>query len=65
VRLTIALLGWSFDLSMEPTASDDDPQRDLGTTGHYPVGFVARHDVPEEVSYPQRTPAWDDEDRRR
>lgn len=33
MRLTIALLGWSFDLSMEPTVTaDDDPQRDLGTT---------------------------------
>lgn len=60
MRLTIALLGFTFDASIEPTAADEDR---AGDTTSYPVGF-ARHSPPEEIPLPQRTPAWDEPEER-
>jgi hypothetical protein len=59
--LTLSLLGWTMDWSIEPTATEaaDDPLRDLGATGVTFVGF-AQHATPEDVPLPQRTPAWDE-----
>jgi hypothetical protein len=52
MRLTFQLLGLELDVTFGPaeTASEDDPLRDLGATGHYPVGFVANHDMPDEAA---------------
>lgn len=65
-RLTIALLGWTFDWSIEPTAAEaeDDGGSSLngGTTGAYPVGFTATFEIPEEVAVPMRCNGWPDED---
>lgn len=44
MRLTIVLLGHTLDLSLEPTAADEDPSPDAsmdgGTTASTPMGFT-------------------------
>lgn len=46
MRLTIVVLGWTFDWTAEPTATDEpeDTARDLsgGSTGSTPMGFTAQ-----------------------
>jgi hypothetical protein len=64
MRLTLILLGHTFDLSLEPTASEDeaDPLRDLGATGVTYVGFTAAHDVPADLPWVERDNGWGDEE---
>ena len=63
MRLTIALLGWTLDWSLEPSSveDEDDPTFALngGTTGGYYVGF-ASHVAPEEIAAPMHCPSWDE-----
>ena len=62
MRVTLVLLGWTFDWSLEPTAAeaeDESNSLDGGTTASYPVGFT-HWPVPEEVPYQPHTPAWDE-----
>lgn len=61
MRLTIVLLGHTFDLSLEPTATEDAETCSLdgGTTSAYPVGFTV-WPVPEEIAAPQHCPSWDE-----
>ena len=59
MRLTVALLGWSLDLSLEPTTTEDEAPTNQGDTGGTWVGFAV-HATPEDVPLPQRTPAWDE-----
>lgn len=42
MRLTIVLLGHTFDLSLEPTTAETEEASSLdgGTTAAYPVGFT-------------------------
>lgn len=45
MRLTFSLLGLELDITFGlATDADPDPLRDLGTTGHQPVGFVRPRD---------------------
>lgn len=64
MRVTIAVLGWTFDWSIEPTAAETEGNSlDGGTTASYgPIGFTASWPTVEEVPMPQRTPAWDDDE---
>lgn len=59
MRLTLAILGWTWDLSLEPTADDEGNSLDGGTTSAYPISFTA-WPQPEDAPMPQRTPAWDE-----
>lgn len=65
-RLTLALLGWTFDWSIEPTAdeAEDDGGRDLGYTTANPVGFVPAFEVPDFVPGADRNNGWGDEGNR-
>lgn len=63
--LTLWLLGAEvFAVEYSPLDGDaaDETYIDAGTTGHYSLGFVAAHEIPQDVALPQRTPAWDDEE---
>jgi hypothetical protein len=66
MRLTIELLGHTFDLSLGPTASEAedeaDPLRDFGATGGTYVGFTAAHDVPADLPWVERDNGWGDEE---
>ena len=56
------LLGHTLDLSLEPTAADEDEApTNQGDTGGTWVGFAV-HATPEDIPLPQRTPPWDDEE---
>lgn len=63
-RVTIALLGWTFDWSIEPTAAEveDDGPRDLGYTNGTFLSFTSGHDIPEEAAVPMRCNGWPDEE---
>ena len=63
MRLTLALLGWTWDWSLEPTTPEAEAHSlDGGLLASTPVGFTAAYPVPEEVPLPQRVPPWDDEE---
>jgi hypothetical protein len=62
MRLTLVLLGHTFDLSLEPTAAEADTcSLDGGTTASTgPVGFVSSWPTPAEWQPPERTIPWDE-----
>lgn len=69
MRLTLALLGWTLDWSLEPTAEvevevEDDGGRDLGYTTATPVGYFAALEVPDFVPGTDRNNGWGDEGNR-
>jgi hypothetical protein len=60
MRVTLALLGWTLDWSLEPTATEAETcSLDGGTTAAYPMGFT-HWPVPEEIAAPQHCPSWDE-----
>lgn len=48
-------------LDLGTPAAEDETPTDMGTTGHYPVGFVASHEVPDEVAIHRPTSPWEDD----
>jgi hypothetical protein len=65
-RVTINLLGWTFDWSIEPTAAEaeaEDAGNDSGYTAASFVGF-APFEVPDEMPLPMRNNGWGDEGNR-
>lgn len=63
MRVTLALLGWTWDWSLEPTATDSETcSLDGGTTGGQYVGFTASHDVPADLPWVERDNGWGDEE---
>jgi hypothetical protein len=68
MRLTLALLGWTLDWSIEPTTTEveDDGGRDFGYTSGTFLGFTPAHDVPDEAAiHHQCSPYEDDSEARR
>lgn len=67
MRLTLNLCGWTWDWSIEPTASDDQADDGSalngGTLASYPIGYNA-WPVPEEIPIQPHVPAWDEPDDR-
>jgi hypothetical protein len=64
VRLTLALLGWTLDWSLEPTTAEaeaDDGGRDMGSTSGTYVGFTAAHDVPDEAAIHHQCSPYEDD----
>jgi hypothetical protein len=61
MRVTVALLGWTFDVSLSPDAAEEATNSlDGGGTFSTPVGFTHAYPVPEEVPAPQHCPSWDE-----
>lgn len=64
MRVTIAALGFELDLTFGPTtetAAVDGASLDGGTTSAYPMGFVVRHEVPDEVAIVRPVSPWEDD----
>jgi hypothetical protein len=57
MRVTVALLGWTFDVSLSPDAAeeatDEGSALNGGTLAAYPMGFTACHDTPTWLAYRQ------------
>jgi hypothetical protein len=67
MRLTLELLGWTFDWSLaQTTEAEDDAASALngGTLAAYPVGFTAAFEMPDEMPLPMRNNGWGDEGNR-
>lgn len=60
MRLTLAILGWTFDWSIEPTAEAEDEVDGSGYTASSFVGFTP-FEVPDEMPLPSRNNGWGDE----
>lgn len=67
MRFTLALLGHTLDISLEPTTADEqDPAAGLdgGTLGSAgPISFAPQVGTPAEWVPPDRTIPWEPEDR--
>ncbi len=63
MRLTIAVLGWTLDWTLEPTATEQPETSSLdgGTTASYETGGTEQ---PDFVGFVDRNNGWGDEGNR-